>query len=166
MPCVCGRGQRGNSAAYLALALLSSDWQFLLLPQPRQVFTARGSEALLCLLWNPGLCGLSHSPVVPPSLSVLECGTSQSISRHLARMSCSPSCPTPPVLPVWMSVSSLTPWLSDFHTVRQFDFSGSSGWFFVFQCVVVLLFVVRGCEAYLPTPPSWPKLFFILPLHF
>ena len=25
--------------------------------------------------------------------------------------------PSPPLLPVWMNVSSLTPWLSDFHTV-------------------------------------------------
>ena len=35
-----------------------------------------------------------------------------------------PGCPSPPLLPLWMNVSSLTPWLSDFHTVR---FSGSSG---------------------------------------
>ena len=37
-----------------------------------------------------------------------------------------PSWPSPPLLLVWMTVSSLTPRLSDFHTVR---FSGSSGWF-------------------------------------
>ena len=35
-------------------------------------------------------------------------------------------CPSPPLLPVWMNVSSLTPWLSYFHAVR---FSGSSGCF-------------------------------------
>ena len=35
-------------------------------------------------------------------------------------------CPSPPLLLVWMNVSSLSPWLSDFHTVR---FSVSSGWF-------------------------------------
>ena len=35
-------------------------------------------------------------------------------------------CLSPPLLPVWMNVSSLTPWLLDFHTVR---FSGSSGYF-------------------------------------
>ena len=29
-----------------------------------------------------------------------------------------PSCPSPPLLLVWMNVSSLSPWLSDFHTVR------------------------------------------------
>ena len=28
-----------------------------------------------------------------------------------------PSCLSPPILPVWMNVSSLTPWLLDFHTV-------------------------------------------------
>ena len=37
-----------------------------------------------------------------------------------------PSCPSPPLSPVWMNVSSLTPWLSDFHTVQ---FSVSSGCF-------------------------------------
>ena len=37
-----------------------------------------------------------------------------------------PSCLSPPLLPVWMNVSSLSPWLSDFHTVR---FSVSSGCF-------------------------------------
>ena len=29
-------------------------------------FIARGSEALFCPRWNPGLYGLSRSPVVPP----------------------------------------------------------------------------------------------------
>ena len=37
-----------------------------------------------------------------------------------------PGCPSPPLLLVWMNVSSLTPWLSDFHTVL---FSISSGCF-------------------------------------
>ena len=40
--------------------------------------------------------------------------------------SCPPRCPSPPLLPVWINVSSLTPWLSDFHIVL---FSGSSGRF-------------------------------------
>ena len=54
-----------------------------------------------------------------------------------------------------MNVSSLTPWLSDFHLVR---FSGSSGWFFVYKFVVVLLLVVGGSTECLPTPPSWPEV--------
>ena len=42
-----------------------------------------------------------------------------------------PSCLSPPLLPVWVSVSSLSPWLSDFHTV---GFSVSSGCFLFLNC--------------------------------
>ena len=42
-----------------------------------------------------------------------------------------PGCPSPPLLPVWMVVSSLSLWLSDFHTVR---FSVSSGCLFLNCC--------------------------------
>ena len=38
-----------------------------------------------------------------------------------------PGSPSPPLLLVWMNMSSLNPWLSDFHTVLFF---GSSGYFF------------------------------------
>ena len=41
------------------------------------------------------------------------------------------SCPSLPLLPVWVNVSSLSPWLSDFHTVR---FSVSSGCFLFLNC--------------------------------
>ena len=78
----------------------------------------------ISLHWNPWLHGLSHSPVVSPDLSTCKCGTT---SHHIAkRPLCAPSCPSPPLLPVWMNVSSLTPWLSGFHTVW---FSGSSSCF-------------------------------------
>ena len=63
-----------------------------------------------------------------------------------------PGCPSPPLLPVWRNVSSLTAWSSDFLTVR---FSGSSGGFLVFKLFVVLLLVVQGGTVYLSTPPSW-----------
>ena len=44
----------------------------------------------------------------------------------------SPSgCLSPPLLPVWMNVSSLSPWSSDFHAVR---FSVSSGCFLFLNC--------------------------------
>ena len=42
-----------------------------------------------------------------------------------------PSCLSPPLLLVWMNVSSLSPWLLDFHTVR---FSVSSGCFLFLNC--------------------------------
>ena len=119
---------------------------FLPLPQPPQVFTARGFEALFPLRWNPGLCGLSHSPVVPPGLSALKCGTAQSASCRLAHphppvpcLESSPlGCPSPSLLPIGMNVSSLTPWLLDFHTVQ---FSGISGCFLFLN----LLLSFFGC---------------------
>ena len=42
-----------------------------------------------------------------------------------------PGCLSPPLLPVWMNVSSLSPWFSDFYTVR---FSVSSGCFLFLNC--------------------------------
>ena len=60
---------------------------------------------------------LAHQ--LPPRLS-------RSTNHHLAMSCLCPSCPSQPLLLVWMNVSSLTPWLSDFHTVR---FSGSYGYF-------------------------------------
>ena len=42
-----------------------------------------------------------------------------------------PSCLSLPLLLFWISVSSLSPWLSDFHTVR---FSVSSGCFLFLNC--------------------------------
>ena len=99
-------------------------WAFLPLPQPPQVFSVRGFEALSPPCWNPGLCSLSHSPVVPPGLSAGKCGTACSASCHLASSPLLPGYPSLPLLPVWVNVSSLTPWLSGFHIVQ---FSGSSG---------------------------------------
>ena len=111
------------------------DWEFLPLLQPPQTqnFTARGFEALFSWCWNPRLHGLFWSPVVPPGLSACECGTAWSATcclTHpvycLAACPLHPGCPSLSFLPVWMNVSSLTPWLPDFHTAQ---FSGSSGCF-------------------------------------
>ena len=79
---------------------------------------------------SPGLRSLSQSPVVPPSLSTHECGTAQSSSHHIAESS-PPSCPSPSLLPIWVNVASLSPWLSDFHTVLS---SVSSGCFLFLNC--------------------------------
>ena len=59
--------------------------------------------------------------------------------------------------PVWVSVSSLTPWLLNFRTVRL-DFL-SDLVVFCFE-IVVLLLVVRGGTVCLSTPPSWPEVLF------
>ena len=54
-----------------------------------------------------------------------------SASHLLAVSPVHTGCPCPPLLPVWMNVSSLSPSLSDFHTVR---FSASSGCFLFLNC--------------------------------
>ena len=48
--------------------------------------------------WNPGLCGLSHSLVVPPGLSTHKCGTTLSLQLLPCFLSSLPQLPvfTPP----------------------------------------------------------------------
>ena len=77
--------------------------------------------------WYPGLLSLSCSAVVHPSLSACKCGTIWSSSHCLATSPLCPGCLCPPLLPVWMNVSSLIPSLLDFHIVQL---SGSSGYYF------------------------------------
>ena len=112
------------------------------------------SEALRLYFpcWSPGLCGLSRSPVVPPGLPARECGTTQSASHHLATSSLS-SCPSPPLLLVWMIVFSLTPWLSNFHTVQ---FSVSSGCFLFLNLLLPFFWLCKEAQCiYLHLHLGW-----------
>ena len=120
------RGQKRNNATCLALALFSRDWQFLLLYNLHRII-ARGYEALFSSHWSPGLCGLSHSPIVPPGLSALK--WDHPVGQP-------PPCPesSPPQLPVSAPPTSFnecflfTPLLLDFPVW----FYVSSGWVFLF----------------------------------
>ena len=84
----------------------------------------------------------------PPGLSMRECGAVGSASSctacpvhstvcqvfgssHVAASPVHPGCPSPPLLPVWINVSSSSPWLLDFRVVR---FSVSSGCFLFLNC--------------------------------
>ena len=74
---------------------------------------------------EPWVVGLSHSPFVLPSLSAQECGTPSPPAAALPQvLSTWLSISAPPA--IWVSVSSLSPWLLGFHTFR---FSVSSGCF-------------------------------------
>ena len=119
---------------------------------PTGVFTQR-FWGFISLRWSPELCGLSVSPVVPPGFSTCECGTACSASHHLAACPLHPGCPSPPLLLVRRNVS-LTPWLSEFHTVWL---SGSSGCF-LFLNLLLCFFWLCEEAVYLPTPLSWPKV--------
>ena len=110
-------------------------WKFLPLPQPPQIFFSQRFWGFSFPCWNHGLCslllpqlflltylnanvGYPHLPAATsPTLSASRClGI---CVLHLGFL-------FPPLLPVWMNVSSFTPLLSDLHTVQ---FSGSSGCF-------------------------------------
>ena len=118
-------------------------WEFLPLPpQPSQVFSI--SSLRLCFpALEPWGCLVCFTPPLflqiylstnvghwGPPATVLPDPVLQPAPCHESSL---PSCLSPPLLPVWMNMSSLTPWLSDFHTVR---FSISSGCFFVFKLLL------------------------------
>ena len=76
-------------------------------------------------LWSLLACSL----VCPVAQSTTSLGPLA--ARRLAESPLCPGCPSPPLLLVWINVSSLSPWLLDFHTVR---FSVSSGCFSFLNC--------------------------------
>ena len=144
-------------------------WEFLLLPQPPQVFIARGFEALFPCARTLG-CMVSLAPQLffllihmqmwyhlncqPPCCQFWSTSLpTWSSSRCLARNPLHPCFPSPPFLPAWMYVSSLTLWLLNFHAVW---FSGSSGYFLFFnllsfwlckeaKCIYLHLHLGRKC---------------------
>ena len=102
-------------------------WEsLLLLPQPPRAFSVRGLRFYFPAL-EPWVALSALLPSVPPGLSRCEWGTALPTSRSFAT---SPPHGLPISAPptVWVSVS---PWLSDFHTVR---FSVSSGCFLFLSC--------------------------------
>ena len=94
--------------------------------------------------------GLFHSPVVPP---VLSCGTTWSSSRHFATSPFHLSCLSPSLLLAWVSGSSLTPWLSDIHTIL---FSGSSGCFLFLNLLLSFFWLCEEAQCvYLHLHLGW-----------
>ena len=93
-------------------------------------------------LWaNVGLGGLLvvvlPAPFVPQSTTSLGSASCRLVASPLC-----PSCPSPPFLLVWMNVSSLSPWLSDFHAVRFSQF-----WLFLFlNCCCPSFGCTRRCS--------------------
>ena len=137
-------------------------WEFLLLPpQPPQEFSIRGLRLYfpvlgLWVVWSISLSSCSSQFICIRMWDCLVCNPPPCTVHHLPPCckSSPPSCPSLPLLPVWMNVSSLTLWLSDFHAVRFFWHF----WLFIdFRLVVILLLLVRGGTVCLPKPPSWPE---------
>ena len=68
-----------------------------------------------------------------------------------------PRCPSPPLLPVWMNVSSLTPWWSDFHTVQFWLF-------FVFKLLLSFFWLSEEAQCvYLCPHLGWkPPIWYLI----
>ena len=81
-------------------------------------------------MWDHVLCQL------PPATSP----TPQSSSCRFAMSPLCPCCLSPPLLLVRMNVSSLTPWLLDFHTVW---FSGSSGYILLLNLLLSFFWLYK-----------------------
>ena len=132
---------------------------------PTGVFSQR-FKALFPLSWSPGLCSLSHSPVVPPSLSAQECGTTSSASHHLAWSTscCLAASPLYPQLPISTPPTGLDEcFLNSLVVGLPYSLIFWQFWlFFVFKLVVILLLVVQGSKEYLPMPLSWLEVYLIL----
>ena len=127
---------------------LLRDWQFLPLPQLHRILQP---EVLRLYFPAVGTLGCTVCLVPPLFLLVFICMQMWDRPVHQPPPH-RPGCPSPPLLPVWMSVSSFTPWLRDFPTVR---FPGSSG------CVLFLNWLLSFfwlCEE--------AKRFIYLHLHF
>ena len=123
--------------------------------------------------WNPELHGLSCSPLsLPvyllmnvryPGLPAMVLPT-RSASHRLVVQPLHPSFSFPPLLPVWMNVSSLTPWLLDFHTVW---FSGSSGCSLLLNGLLSFFWLCEEVKhIYLPLHLGWKPQQIILMLCF
>ena len=104
--------------------------------QPPQVFSVRGFEALFYHTGTLGCMVYLAPHLLLPVYLHTNVGPPRSSNHCLHPFP--PGCPSLPLLPVWMNVSSLTPWLSDFHTI-QFSLS-----FGVFLFLSLLFFCL--CE--------------------
>ena len=139
-------------------------WEFLPLLQPPQIITARGFEALfpctgplgcaVSLVSQSFLLVYAHSNVGPPSLLVAAL-PAPSTNHSLAAGPLHPSYLSLSLLPVWMNVSSLTTWLSDFHT---FWFFGSSSYFLFLKLLSFFWLCDEAKCIYLHLHLGWKSL--------
>ena len=108
------------------------DWEFLPLLQPPQIFTASSFWGFIFQCWNPGVCGLSCSPVIPPSLSAHEWD-------HLVCQPLPCCVSSLPSLPVWMNISS-------YSLVVRLPYSLNFWQFWLFLFLNLLLFFFCLCK--------------------
>ena len=88
--------------------------------------------SLSCCCLNPTGVFSHRFEALFPCAGALGCAVCHPVCQPLpCHKSSLSGCTSPHLLPVWMNVSALSPWLSDSHTVR---FSVSSGCFLSLNC--------------------------------
>ena len=78
------------------------------------LFPCAGALGCQAVTRSTSCCLTGQLQLCPPAP---QSATSLGLPAMALLLSSLPGCPSPPLLPVWMNVSSLSPWLSDFHTV-------------------------------------------------
>ena len=91
-------------------------WEFLPLHQSPQVFTVKGFEILFPCTGNLGCVVCLPPQLFLPVYLHKNMGLPALSAFTLWSSPVRPGCPSPPFLLVWINASSLTPWLSYFHT--------------------------------------------------
>ena len=141
------------------------DWEFLPLPPPPHTdFYSQRFWGFTFRRWIPGLRGLSHFPVFLPAYPHVNVGLSSLLAATLPTPVCQPlpcCLSSLPQLPISTSPTSLDECFFFNSLVIGLPYSllfWQFSLFLFFKLVVILLLVVWGSEAYLPTPPSWPEL--------
>ena len=141
-------------------------WQFLPLPQLPLVFTARSDRVYLPMLgrWAvqsvlelESLTAMVSLPIFTNHMWMWDHPFCHHCGLFAADCVSAPLClsVTLPLLSIWMNVASLNPWLLDFLTAQ---FSDNSGCYLFWTLLIIISVVVRGGEACLPTPPTWPEV--------
>ena len=82
-----------------------------------------GAGTLGCVVWAGA--GIACCQGIPPDFYPPYVNVRPFVLWATLRLCASlPVSVTPPLLPIWMNVASLNPWLSDFHRARFSDGSG------------------------------------------
>ena len=92
-------------------------WEFFPLSQHPKFLFGQRFWGFISLCWNPGLHGLSHSPVFLPVYLHTNVGPPGPPAAALTWIFSALVAHLHPSYLVWVNVSSLTPWLWDFHVV-------------------------------------------------
>ena len=119
------------------------------------IFLAGILSCMVCLAPQLFLSVYLYVNVGPPSPQLPPHPVLQLVHCHA---SSPPGCLSPPLLPGWVSISSLIPWLSDFHTVR---FSVSSCWFLFLNLLLSFCLCKESQCVYLHLHLGW-KTFHVL----